>query len=345
MQVAEKKSAKLAETGLEGSLKERPSRLILDHLNREKFSGSVILTHLEKRKRLWFHEGEIFRIQSNLAPELMGHLMVEKGWINEQDLRSILERQREDDRNKNIGDWVREKLGIEKHEIQALFELQRMIMLIQAMTWEEGQYSIHAHGVRRPDSVSVSYRDLIHSLQGIVDLDTQKLGALFKVIRPWQPHAGKINLNETPLWAVFAGTRRTRANGILSVRKHNRLYEIIFKFGIPLTYYEGTFGQPRQVVVVRQASDEHERFFLDQIFRLFSFSTGSASFRAIGQPVQEDLSQTSGREGTLVTRSVKAGDWGVEAKGLSVGHSLRNVQKIISWIGGLGGSLSSKTHR
>lgn len=302
-----------------GRLSELPARFLLDHLNRIQFSGSVLLAVREKRKKLWFSQGEIFRIQTNLVPELFGHLMIEKGWINEADLKTILQLQKDfikkANSTKRLGDWVKELYGVSEEEIQELHELQTVNTILNAMTWDEGTFEITPIEVHSETAISISFRDISSSIQSLFDSQLPP-GVLFKRLRPWTPKSQAVDLGSTPLWLILAGCQRTSAHGILTIRKQNKLFEIVIKNGVPLLLYEGTFGQPRQTLIVRKTSEEHEKFFVDQIFRLFSILTGAVHFRHLGEPSQErdsflqilpeNRSEDSREEkGTGVTRSIQ----------------------------------------
>lgn len=303
-----------------GSLNDCPARFVIDHLYKKKFTGHLLFSFREKKKKLWFSKGEVFRVQSNLVPELFGHMMIERGWINEVDLKICLQMQKETAAievaagTKRLGDWVRELHGISEEEIQALHDQQVVSCLLQAMTWDEGSYEFIAMDLRNDQPTVIPYADLIKSLHCLLDLAHAPLGPLFDFIPPWEPKSLGVDLVEVPLCSILAGCRIHEANGILSIRKQNRLYEIVIKHGVPLTLYEGSFGQPRQTIVVRQASEEHERYFIDQVFRLFSFLTGTVHFRSFKDvknsvyqrhaPIEVDAEE----ENVHVTRSVKPED-------------------------------------
>ncbi|MBN8555010.1 MAG: DUF4388 domain-containing protein [Deltaproteobacteria bacterium] len=299
-----------------GHLNEIPARMIFEQLHKQSFTGHLSISHREKRKKIWFFKGEVIRIQSNLVPELLGHLMIEKGWLSEEDLQTCLKLQRDalkrnETSNKRIGDFVQELYGIGMKEMDELFAHQKISSLIQAMTWEDGDFEFAELHIQNPKAPLIGYRDLVRSIHDLFDVSPSPLGPLFKIVKPWQPKSSAVDLNDTPLWAILAGCRMTGSNGILAIRKQNKLYEIVIKFGVPLTFYEGTFGQPRQTVVVRQASEEHEKFFIDQIFKLFSFLTGSAHFRLLsdsrmGSADRESFLQI--REETNVTESISPED-------------------------------------
>lgn len=302
-----------------GRLSELPARFLLEHLNRSRFSGYVLLSVREKRKKLWFADGEIFKIQSNLVPELFGNLMIEKGWINEADLKSMLHLQKDMMKKggsvRPLGAWVKELYGVTDEEVQSLFQLQIVNSILNAMTWDEGGFEVKAIEVKSDEAPIITYRDLVLSIQSLFDFQ-YNASPLFQMIKPWSPKSQAVDLGSTPLWLLLAGCQRTHCHGILTIRKQNKLFEIVIKNGIPLLIYEGSFGQPRQTLIVRKTSEEHERFFVDQLFRLFSILKGSVHFRNLGEAGQDrdsflqilpEKSQVDSREekGTLVTRSIK----------------------------------------
>lgn len=313
-----KKIEKLADSG---HLADLPSRYLLDRLNRDRFSGHLLLSANDKKKKIWFHQGEIFKIQTNLVPELFGHMMIERGWLNEADLKSCLELQKDLLRTSNVskklGQWVSELYGIGSDEVEELSRIQFVNSFLQAMTWFEGEYQLHPIELRADQAPIISFREMVSSIQSLFELDTESsYSALFKLIKPWNPRTMTLELSQIPLWMVMAGCQRAGSNGILTIRKQNKLFEIVVKNGIPLLLYEGTFGQPRQTLIVRKTSDEHEKFFIDQVFRLFSFLAGTVTFRPLGQQnvkaseaslqILDEEGEEKTHKATQVTRSVNA---------------------------------------
>jgi tetratricopeptide (TPR) repeat protein len=64
--------------------------LLMKDIIEEKFSGILFLSHDQWRKGIIFKEGRLCAIQSNRMDELMGHILVEKGYItNEQNIASL----------------------------------------------------------------------------------------------------------------------------------------------------------------------------------------------------------------------------------------------------------------
>ncbi len=305
----EKNRAVLKELPLEGRLENITAQEVMNTLHQRKFSGYLYLTQKEKKKKIWYSNGDVFRVQSNVVSELFGQMLMARGWIEEEDLHQYLhlqaEFQKQNGPQRRLGDWVMQNHGCTAKELDAVASDQMIFSLLQAITWDAGEYRFEKMDFQKTASVKFKYSDLIQSLHGLLHVDSAPLGPLFKIVKPWNPVSTTMSIADTPIWAVFAGCRMSGLSGILSVRRQNKLYEVVIKFGIPLTYYEGTFGQPRQTVVVRQVSEEHERFFIQQIFRLFSFLSGSAYFRSLGETKRSSLDQENflppGTEGTRVT--------------------------------------------
>lgn len=296
-----------------GRLQDISARHLIDYLHRQSFTGTLQLQYREKRKKIWFFHGEVFRIQSNLVPELIGRMMTDRAWLNEADLRTCLKIQKEllerSGSNKRIGELVSEIHGVDEDEITALIEQQHISSFLQAMTWDQGSYEILQLDLKNAPDPLFKLRDIIYSLQSLFEVSPCRLGPLFEQIEVWSPDSHSVELSRMPLWSIIAGCRRLGLSGIISVRRQNKLYEIVLKYGIPLTLYEGTFGQPRQTIVVRQASEEHEKFFIEQLFKLFSFLTGTVHFRSLSdsrQASDEDNSYLQFRDETAVTKSVSS---------------------------------------
>lgn len=325
-----------------GSLQEIPARHLVDYLHKRRFSGTLLLRYREKKKKIWFHSGEVFRIQSNLVPELIGRMMIDRAWLNEADLRTCLKIQQEllqrGHSAKKIGELVAEIHGVDEDEIHCLIEQQNLSSFLQATTWDYGEYEIAALELKSKPEALFSVQDVFSSLHSLFEVNPSRPGAIFDQMEIWHPDTKPVELSRMPMWTILAGCRRLGLSGIISVRRQNKLYEIVIKFGIPLTLYEGTFGQPRQTIVVRQASEEHERFFIEQVFKLFSFLTGTVHYRSLSEAKlsdQDDHSHLQFRDETAVTRSVAADDISFELSQqllIQSGKWMRLLQKLRLWL-------------
>ncbi len=297
----------------QGKLDDTPARLIFDRLHEAGFTGTLSFSKRDKKKKLWFSRGEVFRIQSNLVPELIGRMMVDRHWITEADLNTCLNIQRElmasANTSKKLGELVQEIHNIDADELKILLEQQAISAYLQALTWRAGDFEIQSLDLKSDQIPIVRYQELSGSVENLMDAAGVELGRLFDILENWTLDSKPVELSKVSLWAILATCRRLGSNGILSVRRQNKLYEIVLKYGIPLTLYEGTFGQPRQTIVVRQASEEHEVFFREQLYRLLSFLTGTVYFRSLSAHVKDDAKQASYmqfKEETGVTKSVSA---------------------------------------
>lgn len=298
-----------ARLAMKGKLSILPARKLIEKLYQRRFTGVLHLRVRDKRKKMWFYQGEVFRIQSNLVPELFGSMLVDRNWINESDLKECLDLQKtESGSHQLLGEIVQEIHSVDSDEMAVLVEQQSVCSLFQAFTWSDGTYEAFELELKQPEKFILPYQQVIHAFQSLFEISATSSSAFkaFHRLESWHPEAQQVELSRVPLWLILAHSRVLSLNGIISVRRQNKLYEIVLKYGVPLTLYEGTFGQPRQTIVVRQASDEHERFFIEQLFKLFSFLTGNVHFRSLSHQsssVQYDAAPLQFREETAVTKS------------------------------------------
>lgn len=296
-----------------GSLADLPARSVMNRLHEARFTGTLSFSKREKKKKLWFSRGEVFRVQSNLVPELIGRMMVDRHWLTEADLNTCLNLQRDlmsdAKSSKRLGELVQEIHSIDPDELKILLEQQAVGSLLQSLTWKSGDYELESLDLKADQIPIMGYQELSGSVDNLLSTSGAELGRLFEILETWALDSKPVELAKIPLWSILATCRRLGSNGIISVRRQNKLYELVLKYGVPLTLYEGTFGQPRQTIVVRQASDEHEEFFLEQIYRLLSFLTGTVYFRSLNSHAQDApvaASYLQFREETGVTKSVSA---------------------------------------
>lgn len=301
----------------QGRLSDQSSRQIIEELHLQRFSGTLALKLKDKKKKIWFYNGEVFRIQSNMVPELIGKMMVDRSWLTEADLQTCLKIQKDliqqQGSSRRIGDLVHEIHDVDADEVASLLNQQYVYSFLQAMTWNSGEFEVRSIDFSKPQNVLFRYDQVIGAVKSLFEVESKSQTSLFDTMDPWHPDNRGVDLSQTPLWSVLAGARRYSLSGIISVRRQNRLYEVVVKYGIPLTLYEGTFGQPRQTIVVRQASEEHERYFIEQLFKLFSFLTGSAHFRSIQDHAGRSTAEKEAHlqfkeEATGITKSVKPDD-------------------------------------
>lgn len=287
-------SATIADLPLSGTLEDFSARLLLMELNRLKFDGVLILRMKEKTKKLWIAKGEVFRIQSNLKAELFGQMAVERQWIKQDELEDLLESQKKNidalASRPKLGALLQIKASLTDDQLLQLQRRQFVASLFQTMSWNRGTFEVRRLQVKEPQPAPISLKDLMASVEAIFDQNSEKSSGLLKIFDIWPSATGLIPLSDYPVWTILAGCQLRRTSGILTIRKGTKLFEIVIKDGISMIYYEGTFQRPRQIVVVRQTSEEHESFFQEQVFKCFTMISGNASFRTFDMPVANAVS-------------------------------------------------------
>jgi hypothetical protein len=282
-------SASIADLPLSGTLEDFSARVLLLELNRLKFDGVLILRMKEKTKKLWIAKGEVFRIQSNLKAELFGQMAVERQWIKQDELDNLLESQKRSADaaapRPKLGALLQVKASLTNDQLLQLQRRQFVTSLFQAISWNRGTFEVKRMQVNEPAPAPMSLKDLMASLEAIFDQESEQSARLLKIFDIWPPATGLISLSDYPVWTILAGCQLRRTSGILTIRKGTKLFEIVIKDGIPMIFYEGTFQRPRQTVVVRQTSEEHEAFFQEQVLKCFTLISGNASFRTFDIPL------------------------------------------------------------
>jgi hypothetical protein len=210
-----------------------------------------------------------------------------------------------------LGDIVSQDLGIQASELNQVSADQLLVSFIQSLSWTDGEYEWAQLDLDYRGSFLFRAEDLVNSLESLVSVeaDAAPTPSLFS---EWVPQGVVTDLSQLPLWRVLAGCRLHHSHGIIHIRKQTKLYEIVVKNGVPLLLYEGTFGQPRQTLIARTISGQHESFFVDELFRLFSFLSGHLSFRILRSREDEResylqlIEEASTPAGTQVTQSFRA---------------------------------------
>lgn len=289
-----------------GDLAEHSAQNLIRQICETKFSGNLCLGFQQKKKKLWFFEGRVFKIQSNLIPELIGQMMVDRKWLSSDDLRNVLKIQKQSKNSVKIGEIINDLLGIDEDEVHALVEQQMLFSLIQSLTWAQGNFELQSLDLNIAPDETLKIEDAYSVLDSLMQVSTYSSDQdlLLDSLDLWQPSAKKTEVSRTPVWLILASARKLGLSGILYVQRSSKLYEIVLKYGVPLTLYEGSLQEPRQTIVVRQASSEHEKFFTEQLYKLFSFLTGSVSFKALSDSREEMASELQFKDETAVTKSI-----------------------------------------
>jgi hypothetical protein len=179
---------------LEGSLRDFGLADILQLIYFQKKTGILALNSQLDRVRLVFHEGNVVSAESRKRVEenRLGKILVKRGLIKEEDLKSSLEYQRTT--GGKLGDILLKNGLVKKEDIRDTLVSQMTEAVVQLFSWKEGTYEFQAQQVAPGQDISLV-------------LDTQHLLMEgLRVLDEWSLVEGKITLD-----TVFAQTSRAEA--------------------------------------------------------------------------------------------------------------------------------------
>jgi len=168
---------------LEGSLRDFGLADILQLIYFQKKTGVLTLRGRTDRVRLFFYEGDIVSAESRkrIEENRIGKILLKKGVIKEDDLRTALEEQKAT--GSRIGDILVRRGLIGKEDIRETLISQITETVVQIFSWKEGAYEF------QPQPISVS-KDIP------ITLDTQHLLMEgLRMIDEWSLIEGKLTLD------------------------------------------------------------------------------------------------------------------------------------------------------
>jgi len=165
---------------LEGSLRDFGLADILQLIYFQKKSGILSLSGHKDKVQLVFSEGNVISAESQkrMDDNRLGKILLKKGLIKGEDLKSALEEQKKT--GARIGDVFIRKGLVNKEDIKDTLTLQMTETVVQLFSWKEGTYEFQSR------EVAVS-RDLGFSL------DTQHLLMEgLRIMDEWSLAEGKV---------------------------------------------------------------------------------------------------------------------------------------------------------
>lgn len=180
---------------LEGSLRDFGLADILQLIYFQKKTGILTLSGALDRVRLIFYEGNVISAESRKRVEesRFGKILLKKGVIKEEDLRTGLEEQRTT--GARLGDIFLKKGLVKKEDIRDTLVSQMTETVVQLFSWKEGTYEFQVQRVTVGQDMPVT-------------LDTQHLlmdG--LRMLDEWSLVEGKITLD-----SVFRKTGKTEVS-------------------------------------------------------------------------------------------------------------------------------------
>ena len=134
----------------EGSFSDLTFAKMLSRLHRARSTGKLQLTRGERNKAIFFENGEIILVDSNVEDELLGNFLINRHIITPTQLSDGLARLNE--WGGRLGDALVATGAIPAHEIFRLLAEQMSEKLLEIFTWQEGAYAFfenqepHTHG-------------------------------------------------------------------------------------------------------------------------------------------------------------------------------------------------------
>lgn len=156
---------------LEGSLRDFGLADILQLIFFQRKTGMLALTSKMDKVRLLFVEGNIVSAESRKRIEAnrLGKVLVKKGILSENDLRSVLEEQRRT--NIKIGNIVIRKGLADKETVQEVVKEQIKETVLQIFGWKQGTYEFKPQGVPVDKELQISMDTQHILMEGLRILD------------------------------------------------------------------------------------------------------------------------------------------------------------------------------
>ncbi len=168
---------------LEGSLKDFGLADILQLIYFQRKTGVLALEGRTDRVRLLFIDGNIAGAESRrrLEANRLGKVLVKKGLLEENDLKSVLEEQRSSDAR--LGNILVKRGIVEKEPIQEILTGQIKETVVQLFGWKQGTYEFTPQAVPADKEIPIS-------------IDTQHLLMEgLRIVDEWSVIEGKLTLD------------------------------------------------------------------------------------------------------------------------------------------------------
>jgi len=168
---------------LEGSLKDFGLADILQLIYFQRKTGVLALEGRTDRVNLLFIDGNIAGAESRRRIEAnrLGKVLVKKGLLEENDLKSVLEEQRSSDAR--LGNILVKRGIVEKEPIQEILTGQIKETVVQIFGWKQGTYEFTPQAVPADKEIPIS-------------IDTQQLlMEVLRIVDEWFVIEGKLTLD------------------------------------------------------------------------------------------------------------------------------------------------------
>lgn len=142
-----------------GQIEDFPVTDIMQYLHTSEKSGTLYLKKDEELGRVHFDDGRIIRVGLPGMTNL-GDVLLEKGRISQNDLRSAIRIQQVQSEPRPLG-MILEEMGAITHEVLKDAVIRQIEeVLCELVNWEEGAFSFELENNQRHDDISIAPDDL-----------------------------------------------------------------------------------------------------------------------------------------------------------------------------------------
>ncbi len=123
---------------ISGNLKTMPLADILQWVSNGGYTGTLVVGRGEVEKSLYVRDGRLISCTSNDPKEFLGHFLVSKGLISEQDIASAMTLQ--DSSRELLGKILVDQGAISQTDLERMLKLKAEEAIYDLFRWDEGQF-------------------------------------------------------------------------------------------------------------------------------------------------------------------------------------------------------------
>jgi len=128
-------------SAMRGDVSHRPFAELLAELDRSKSTGALLLRRNKIKKIVYFHEGAVHSIKSNLLSESLGRFLVRERFISEAEYQESLKQMMASGRRQGA---VLVEMGcISQQNLQYALARQMRTKLLEVFSWSSGEYQFN----------------------------------------------------------------------------------------------------------------------------------------------------------------------------------------------------------
>ncbi len=182
--------------GLVGRLEDLALPEIFSLLSLSRKTGKLILRHRQEMAAVMFSNGQVVQAATSSLRESVGHLLLLKKAINENELKAALEIQKCSPRKKRLGAILVEKGFISQDLLETTIKGQIEEIIFEIINWKEGLFNFELGDTNIGDEIGVDTQEfLLRSgikpeyliMEGTRLFDEKRKEALDLPVIPWPP--------------------------------------------------------------------------------------------------------------------------------------------------------------